>query len=80
MDTSDHELQSAVATEIRIELAARQWKQVDLAERAGVTRETLNRYMRNKVGMPMSAFASLSRALGISPDELLARAMNRIGE
>lgn len=80
MTTEDRELQRAITVELKVELASREWTQAELAERAGVSRETMNRYMRNKVGMPISTFDAICRALGASPAAIIARALERIGE
>lgn len=80
MTTQELDLQRALALEIKMELASREWTQAALAERSGVSRETMNRYMRNKVGMPIATFGAICRALGADPADLMARALKRIGE
>lgn len=80
MTTQDMELQRALAVEIKMLLVSHGWTQADLAERAGVSRESMNRYMRNRVGMPIATFAEICRVLGDSPAEVMSRALERIGE
>lgn len=80
MNTNDKELQRALAVEIKMELVSKGWTQADLAESTGASRETMNRYMRNKVGMPIAAFGAICRALGTDPAEIMGRALQRIGE
>lgn len=78
MTTQEMELQRAIAVEVKMELVSRDWTQADLAARAGVSRESMNRYMRNKVGMPVTTFGAICQALGVGPAEIMARAMKRI--
>lgn len=79
MDTTSEGLQQALITEIKVCLAAKGWRQSDLAEQVGITRETMNRYMRLKTPLPMSVYWSISRAFELEPGALMLAAQNRAG-
>jgi len=72
------QLEAALATEIKIELVARDWTQETLAKAVGIERATLTRYMTGKRSMPMPTFFAVAEAFGISPRALMERAEARI--
>jgi transcriptional regulator with XRE-family HTH domain len=78
METYGEKLEAALATQIKVELAERDWTQTDLAEAVGVGRPALNRYMRGKQSMPMPTFFKVAEVLGLSPQVLMQRAEARI--
>lgn len=68
----------ATATQVRVELATRDWTQKDLAEKVGITRETLGRYLKGQRDMPMPTFYAIAEAFGYSPRELMSLVQDRI--
>lgn len=78
MEKEASPLDKALAVQIRIELATRDWSQKDLAAKIGVTRETLNKYMKGRSSMPMPVFAELAATLGYSPRGLMELVQDRI--
>lgn len=78
MGTYGHDIQSAMAVQIKVELAERGWKQPDLAERSGIPRTTLHRYLNGERDIPLPAFADIASALGVAFGELAARAQLRL--
>lgn len=78
MGTYGADIQSAVAVQIKAEMAARDWKQSDLAAASGIPTSTLHRYLSGSRDMPMPVFAEISRALSLSMIELAQRAERRL--
>jgi transcriptional regulator with XRE-family HTH domain len=78
MGTYGTDIQSAMAVQIKAEMAARDWKQPDLAEKAGIPTSTLHRYLGGTRDIPLPAFAEIASALGLSMVELAARAQRRL--
>lgn len=72
------DIQSAIAMQIKAEMAAKDWKQSDLANASGIPTSTLHRYLSGSRDIPMPVFAELSRALGLSMIELAQRAERRL--
>lgn len=71
-------LETAIATQIRVELAENGMEQRDLAEAVGIESATLSRYMTGKRSMPMPTFFRVAGALGLSPQVLMQRAEARL--
>jgi transcriptional regulator with XRE-family HTH domain len=80
MDTYVEHLESALATQIKVELVERDMTQKDLAEAVGIGRPAMNHYMRGHKSMPMPTFLKVARALGLSPDDLMSRVVSRIAK
>lgn len=78
MTNYEEHLDSALATQIKVELAERDMTQTDLAAAIGVGRPALNRYMKGHQSMPMPTFCKVARVLGLSPAELMTRAVDRV--
>ena len=78
METYGERLEAALATQIKVELVERGMDQKDLAEKVGIERATMNRYMTGKRSMPMPTFFRVAEVLGLSPRELMAAAEARI--
>lgn len=78
MGTYGHDIQTAIAVQIKAEIAAKGWKQSDLAQRSGIPTSTLHRYLTGVRDIPLPAFAEIASALGISYLELAARAQRRL--
>lgn len=80
MDTNEERIIQAMATEMRVEMAKKEWKQQDLADRVGITRESMSRYLSGKKQMPMDTYLRAMAAFGISPAELMYRAVDRAAQ
>lgn len=80
MEANEELIIRAMATEMRMELVSRGWKQQDLAERVGITRESMSRYLSGKKQMPMDTYIRATAAFGISPADLMYRAVNRVAQ
>jgi transcriptional regulator with XRE-family HTH domain len=78
MGTYGHDIQAAIAVQIKAEMAARDWKQPDLAREAGIPTSTLHRYLAGGRDIPLPAFADIAAALGLSYVELASRAQRRL--
>lgn len=72
------EIQAAIVTQIKAEMAARDWKQPELAKRSGVSTSSLHRYLNGERDIALPVFVSLADALGLSFMELVARAQRRL--
>ena len=70
-------MELALAKQIKVELAERDMTQTDLAEAAGVGRPAMNRYLQGKSSIPMPTFLKVASVLGISPDVLMGRIVER---
>jgi len=78
MGTYGVDIQAAIATQIRAELAAKSWKQAELAKRAGIPTSTLARYLSGERDIPLPAFAEIANALDLTYIELAGRAQRRL--
>lgn len=78
MGTHGNEIQAAIVTQIKAEMAALNWKQPELAKRSGIPTSTLHRYLAGERDVSLKAFGDLADALGLPDAELVARAMRRI--
>ena len=78
MNTYAERLEAALSTQIKMELAEREMTQKDLAEAVGVGRPAMNHYLKGHKSMPMPTFIRVAESLGITPQELWARAEARI--
>ena len=72
------EIQSAMAVQIKAEMAAKDWKQSDLAQASGIPTSTLHRYLSGQRDIPLPAFAEIAQALGLGVLELAGRAQRRL--
>jgi len=78
MGTYGNDIQSAIAVQIKAEMAARDWKQPDLARESGIPTSTLHRYLTGVRDIPLPAFAEIADALGLTYLELAGRAQRRL--
>jgi len=78
MGTYGQDIQSAIAVQIKAEMAAKGWKQAELAKRAGINTSTLHRYLAGDRDIPLPVFVGISDALGLSYIELAGRAQRRL--
>ena len=78
MNTYGERLEAALATQIKVELADREMEQRDLANAVGIESATLSRYMTGKRSMPMPTFFRVAEVLGLTAQELMRRAEDRV--
>ena len=78
MGTYGTDIQSAMAAQIKAEMAAKDWKQTDLATASGIATSTLHRYLSGARDIPLPVFAEIANALGLSMIELAVRAQRRL--
>ena len=71
-------IQSAIAVQVKAEMAARDWKQSDLANASGIPTSTLHRYLSGTRDIPLPVFAEIANALDLSMIELAQRAQRRL--
>ena len=71
-------LAAAVAEQLRAERAVKRWTYKELATAAGLTEQSVMRYLTEKRDIPLPEFAALSDALGVTPGDLINRAIDRI--
>jgi transcriptional regulator with XRE-family HTH domain len=72
------DIQAAIATQIKAEMAAKDWKQADLAKATGIIGSTLSRYLTAGRDIPLPAFVEIANALDLSIGELAQRAQRRL--
>lgn len=72
------EIQAAIATQVKAEMAAKGWKQSDLSKATGIVGSTLSRYLNAGRDIPLNAFAEIANALDLSIAELAQRAQRRL--
>lgn len=80
MEATEERIIKAMAAEMRVEMAKKNWKQQDLADRVGITRESMSRYLSGKKQMPMDTYLRAMAAFGISPADLMYRAVERAAQ
>ncbi|AHB31645.1 phage repressor protein [Arthrobacter phage vB_ArS-ArV2] len=78
MGTYGIDIQAALVTQVKAEMAARDMKQPDLAEKAGIPTSTLHRYLSGVRDIPMPVAISMASALELSLVELFQRAERRL--
>lgn len=80
MGTYGNDIQAAVVSQIRAEIAAIGWGQAELSERSNIPTSTLSRYLSRTAprDIPLPAFAAIADAIGLSMVELSARAERRL--
>lgn len=71
-------LEAALATQIKVELAERDWTQKDLAEAIGIGRPAMNHYIKGHKSIPMPTVIKVAEAFGLSLTDLIQRAEARI--
>lgn len=78
-DYTPRTLEIALTKQIRAEMAANNTSQGQLAQKIGISRGALNRYLQNHVSLPYSTIVDIADALGITTTELICRAETRLG-
>jgi transcriptional regulator with XRE-family HTH domain len=72
------DIQAALVTQVKAEMAARDMKQKDMAARVGMQTSTLSRYLSGERDVPMPVVFSFAAALDLSIIELVQRAERRL--
>jgi transcriptional regulator with XRE-family HTH domain len=80
MEDNSTETEQALAAQIRAEMAYREMTQKELADIVGTTPAVISRYMRGHRTMPMDVYLKISRALGVSPNYLMNKAVEKTQE
>lgn len=78
MGTYGSDIQAAMIVQIKAEMAAKDWKQPNLAKASNIPTSTLARYMSGEREMPLPAFVEIASGLGLSYIELATRAQRRL--
>lgn len=72
------DIQSAIADMLRAERAIQELTMDDMAERTGMPKITLHRYMKGQRDIPLKALATICKALGVPMVEIIDRAEQRL--
>jgi transcriptional regulator with XRE-family HTH domain len=72
------DIQSALVTQVKAEMAARDMKQKDMAQSIGMQTSTLSRYLSGERDIPMPVAFSMAAALDLPIVELVQRAERRL--
>lgn len=78
MGTYGKDIDAAMIVQIKAEMAARDWKQPELAKRSGISTSSMSRYMKGERGMKLKDLADIAEALELSYLELATRAQRRL--
>ena len=70
--------QDAFGHRLRELLADRGMSQTELAERSGVTRQSVNNYMTRGTSPSLSRAVDIARALGVSVDDLVDKPIGKL--
>lgn len=73
-------LPAAVAEQLRAERAVKQWTYKQLAEASGLTEQSVMRYLTGKREIPLPELAAMADGLGVTPVEMINRAVHRINQ
>lgn len=68
----------AVAEQLRAERSAARLTQKQLAERAGMSDQSVMRYLNGTRDIPIAALADIANALGVSVEVIVERATQRL--
>lgn len=79
MQQSAELLVLAIGRQIRVEMTSKDMTQQQLADAIGIERATLSRYLNGKP-MPLMVYLRVAEALGLSPQVLMLRAEDRVGQ
>ena len=72
------DIQTALVTQVKAEMAAKDMKQKDMAARVGMQTSTLSRYLSGERDIPMPVVFAMASALDLSIIELVQRAERRL--
>lgn len=77
MEYTGEEFGHALAAQLRAERAASGMTQDELAQRVGVSKMTIRRYLTGERPVVIPHFVELAAAFGLTPDELIRRSNER---
>lgn len=80
MTQNETTLEQALAAQVRVELASRDWSQKELAAKIGIGRDALGNYMRNDRHFPLPTLIAIAEAFDLETGELVGRAERRRDE
>lgn len=72
------DIQAAIVTQVKAEMAAKDMKQKDMAAAIGMQTSTLSRYLSGERDIPMPVAFSMAAALDLPIVELVQRAERRL--
>jgi len=72
------DIQSAIADMLRAERAIQEMTLDELAEKAGMPKVTLQRYLKAQRDIPLKSLADICRALDVPMGEVIQRAEERL--
>lgn len=78
MSNYGSDIDAAMVTQIKAEMAARDWNKSDLATRAGISTSAMYRYLDGDRQMRLKDVGNIAQALGMSYLELATRAQRRL--
>jgi transcriptional regulator with XRE-family HTH domain len=73
-------IRDAVAATVRAELAANGISGPEAARRSGISYQTLRRYLDGSRDFPTPALYQLADAIGLTPDLLVTRSLERMSD
>ncbi|MDT0211201.1 hypothetical protein [Curtobacterium sp. BRD11] len=79
MTNDDDLLQAAIIDQINAELGAVGLSMKDFAKKLGRPYDSTRNYLKKERSMPLGIFIESAAVLGITPDEIIARARRRLG-
>ena len=72
------DIQAALVTQVKAEMAAKDMRQKDMAARIEMQTSTLSRYLNGERDIPAPVLFSMASALDLSITELIQRAERRL--
>lgn len=72
------DIQAALVTQVKAEMAAKDMRQKDMAARIEMQTSTLSRYLTGERDIPAPVLFSMASALDLSITELIQRAERRL--
>lgn len=78
MGTYGNDINAAMVTQIKAEMAAQDLKQNRVAEKAGISTSAMSRYMSGERKLTLEDSGNIAEALGLSYWELANRAQRRL--
>lgn len=78
MEDKQNPLEVALSKQIRVELTEREWSQDLLAEKVGITKATLSRYLKGHRSMPLPTLYEVAKVFNMSLREIMEKAEARI--
>lgn len=78
MGNYGNDIQAALVTQVKAEMAAKDMRQKDMAATLGMQTSTLSRYLSGERDIPMPVMFGFADALDLSLIELVQRAERRL--